>query len=214
MNHFHSDHLLSSEAVRVLGVLIEKEYSTPDYYPLTLNALVTGCNQKSNRHPVVTFSESTAMAALDELLRERLSGHASVSGSRAQKFRHAAAQRWNLERPALAVLASLLLRGPQTVGELRTHTSRMVTFESMGQVAEALTVLMEQENPLVAGLARRPGQKGERFGHLLSGELPEEDTASPIDSDAHGGSSTELEDIRERLTRLETEFEAFKRQFE
>ena len=76
----------------------------------------------------------------------------------------------------------------------------MVTFESMGQVAEALTVLMEQENPLVAGLARRPGQKGERFGHLLSGELPEEDTASPIDSDAHGGSSTELEDIRERLT--------------
>jgi len=211
MNHFHSLHTLSPEAVRVLGVLIEKEYSTPEYYPLTLNALVTGCNQKSNRHPVVAFSESTVMTALDELQRERLSGHASVAGSRAEKFRHAAAQRWELKQPALAVLASLMLRGPQTVGEIRTHTTRMVTFESMDEVSQVLNALLELDEPLVARFGRKPGQKGERFGHLLSGEVVEEESSQP--SESISGSS-EMEEIRERLSRLETEFEAFKRQFE
>ena len=205
------DNLLTPEAVRVLGVLIEKEYSTPDYYPMTLNARVNGCNQKSNRDPVVNFSESDVREALDELGKHRLSGHAAVAGSRTEKFRHAAAQHWGLDQPSLAILASLMLRGAQTVGELRTHTSRMASFDSMDEVVEILTRLMERDESLVASAGRRPGQKGERFGHLLSGEIVAEEVSEPSAANAPVG---ELEELRERITHLEQEFEAFKRQFE
>jgi uncharacterized protein YceH (UPF0502 family) len=203
---------LSLEAVRVLGVLIEKERSTPDYYPMTVNALVNGCNQKSNRFPVVEYGEIAVIRALDELYTQRLSGHASVAGGRAEKYRHAAAQHWNLDVPSLAVLASLTLRGAQTVGELRTHTTRMASFESMEEVAEVLQALSDREEPLAMQVGRRAGQKGLRFAHLLSGEpIQEEEVSEPPSSTE---STADLDELRERLTRLEAEFEAFRKQFE
>ncbi len=203
---------LSLEAVRVLGVLIEKELSTPDYYPMTVNALVNGCNQKSNRFPVVEYGEIAVIRALDELYTERLSGHASVAGSRAEKYRHAATQHWNLDQRSLAVLASLTLRGAQTEGELRTHTTRMAAFESMEEVAGVLQALSDREEPLVMQVGRRAGQKGVRFAHLLSGEpIQEEEVSEPPSSTE---STADLDDLRERLTRLEAEFEAFRKQFE
>ncbi|MDA1028942.1 MAG: YceH family protein [Bacteroidetes bacterium] len=217
---------LSPEAVRVLGVLIEKELSTPEYYPMTLNALANGCNQKSNRHPVVEYGEFQIRENLDELGRHRLVGHAAVAGSRTEKFRHAAAQHWNLGREQLAILASLMLRGPQTVGELRTHTARMATFDTMEQVAAHLDVLASVEEPLVVSVGRLPGQKGERFGHLLEGQdALEAYTAAASEGLASGGGSgfgdsakmhlnEELENIRSRLSELEEKFEAFRRQFE
>ncbi len=203
---------LSLEAVRVLGVLIEKELSTPDYYPMTVNALVNGCNQKSNRFPIVEYGEIAVIRALDELYTERLSGHASVAGGRAEKYRHAATQHWSLDVPSLSVLASLTLRGAQTVGELRTHTTRMASFESMEEVADVLQVLSDREEPLVAQIGRRAGQKGVRFAHLLSGEPIEEEEASEDPSSSE--STADLDELRERLTRLEANFEAFRKQFE
>lgn len=217
---------LSPEAVRVLGVLIEKELSTPEYYPMTLNALANGCNQKSNRHPVVEYGEFQIREYLDELQRHRLVGHAAVAGSRTEKFRHAAAQHWSLDREQLAILASLMLRGPQTVGELRTHTARMAPFETIEQVAAHLEVLATLEEPLVVSVGRMPGQKGERFGHLLEGQdALEAYSAAASEGVASSGGSVfsdtaklklneELEDIRARLAQLEEKFEAFRRQFE
>ena len=209
--------ILSAEAARVLGVLIEKDLSTPDYYPMTLNALVNGCNQKSNRNPVVEFGEYDVRDYLDELQRYRLVGHASVAGSRSEKFRHAAAQHYELESDDLALLASLMLRGPQTVGELRTHTSRMAMFENIEEVAARLDGLMGLEKPLVMSLGRRPGQKGERFAHLLCGEVAMDDVMGPgsaIVPTSKPSIVAELDEIRARLESLESSFEQFKKQFE
>ena len=209
--------VLSAEAARVLGVLIEKELSTPDYYPMTLNSLVNGCNQKSNRHPVVEYGEFDVRDYLDELQRYRLVGHASVAGSRSEKFRHATAQHYGLDTPDLALLASLLLRGPQTVGELRTHTTRMAAFDSIEEVSTRLDGLMAREEPLVMSLGRMPGQKGERFAHLLCGEVAMDDVAAAgmlVQPAARSSIAEELDEIRERLASLEEAFEQFKKQFE
>ncbi len=224
--------IISPEAVRVLGVLIEKELSTPDYYPMTLNALVNGCNQKSNRDPVVEFGEFQIRELLDELNRARLTGHASVAGSRSEKFRHAADHQWELGAEALALMASLMLRGPQTVGELRSHTARMATFESMETVAEVLQGLMDRESPLVMSIGRAPGQKGERFAHLLCGPVDIEEVFAAGSGgsavlgpgmsrsgmsgsvNASGALLEEIEALKSRLEALEAEFERFKSQFE
>lgn len=209
--------VLSAEAARVLGVLIEKELSTPDYYPMTLNSLVNGCNQKSNRFPVVEYGEFEVRDYLDELQRYRLVGHASVAGSRSEKFRHATAQQFGLEVPELALLASLLLRGPQTVGELRTHATRMAAFDSIDEVSTRLDGLMAREEPLVMSLGRMPGQKGERFAHLLCGEVAMDDVAAAgmlVQPTARSSIAEELDEIRERLASLEEAFEQFKKQFE
>lgn len=203
---------LSLEAVRVLGVLMEKELSTPTYYPMTQNALVNGCNQKSNRHPVVEYSEFVVRDALDELQVARLCGHASIAGGRSEKFRHAARQQWELERGGLAILCSLMLRGAQTIGELRTHTARMLTFETMDEVASVLNELMERQEPLVMDIGRGAGQKGNRFAQLLAGDCELEQ--DPDFSIAVAAGSSGLEELRERLTRLENAFEAFRSQFE
>jgi len=217
--------VLSPEAVRVLGVLIEKELSTPEYYPMTLNALVNGCNQKSNRSPVVEYGEFQIRENIDELQRHRLVGHAAVAGSRTEKFRHASAQHWSLSREQLAILASLMLRGPQTLGELRTHTTRMAAFESIEHIAAQVETLAALEEPLVVSIGRSPGQKGERFAHLLEGpEALEAYTLAAAASEGgrsaglSAGVSTqiaeELEEVRARLSDLEEKFEAFRRQFE
>ena len=217
---------LSPEAVQVLGVLIEKELSTPEYYPMTLNGLVVGCNQKSSRNPVVEYGESTVVEALDELVRARLGGHASVAGSRVEKFRHAARQALELDDPQLAVLASLLLRGPETLGELKTRTSRMFAFDDLDAVQAVLDGLASREEPLVTHLGGDPGRKGVRWAHLLSGQPDEEDFqaersglagSGPVGEGAVASQSkmrAELESLRERLDQLESEFARFRSQFE
>jgi uncharacterized protein len=207
----------SFDEVRVLGVLIEKELATPDYYPLTLNSLTTGCNQKSNRDPVVNFSESQTFAALDTLLRAKLVGHSAGAGSRAEKFRHALAEAWGLSKPERAVLSVLLLRGPQTIGELRARTARLHAFEALSEVQEVLEGLTAREEPLTLQLPRQTGKKEARFVHMLLGE-PDLEAIETMASIASGSTSAalaeEVVELRERLEALEQAFQEFRTQFE
>ena len=166
------DQFLTDADVRVLGALIEKQTTTPDNYPLSLNALVLACNQSSNRHPVVSFNEETVLAAIVHLRRASLVRGIQRIDSRVTKYEHTAADTLDLSEQEIAVLCVLMLRGPNTVGELRTRTERLAKFESLGDVETALTALIERENePLVVRLPRKAGQKEVRYGHLLSGEV-------------------------------------------
>lgn len=209
---------LEPREVRVLGALIEKELSTPDYYPMTINALRSACNQKTNRDPVVDYSETDVVEALDGLQRKRLIGNASSSHGRAAKYRHALAEVMDLERPQLAVLSSVLLRGPQTAGELRSHTNRMYAFESLDEVDGTLEDLANRQPALITEMPRRPGQKEVRYMHLFAGEPEDAPAAAPA---AGGGPDDrvdaleqEMAGFREALDDLTRRFEAFKRQFE
>lgn len=209
---------LSPEAIRVLGVLIEKELSTPDYYPMTLNSLTNGCNQKSNRDPVVAYQEGEVRYALEELQKRRLVGHASGAGSRAEKFRHAVVEQMGLNQKELAALATLLLRGPQTIGEVKGHTGRMADFDSLDDAADTLRALRDREESLVVQLPVQPGKKEARIAHLLAGEIDlealEAEAAAAAPTTSGTSLSEELEDIKARLSDLEEAFERFKAQFE
>ena len=154
---------------RVLGCLIEKELTTPEYYPLSLNALTNACNQKSNRDPVMGLEEEEVVAALDALRFKQLAV-LSAEGGRVAKYRHILAEKLGLLPAELAVVGELLLRGPQTVGELRTRAERMHPFPDLAAVEETLGELMERGQPLVTRLARLPGRKEPRYAHLFSGE--------------------------------------------
>jgi hypothetical protein len=156
--------------IRVLGCLIEKQRTTPDQYPLSLNALRLACNQSTNRDPVVAYDESTIRSALDRLGRKGWTRLASGPGSRAAKFRHLLEEALDLLPSQLAVLAVLMLRGPQTVGELRTRSERIYPFPSLDDVESTLAGLAERE--LVVKLARRPGEREERWQQLLGGDEP------------------------------------------
>ncbi len=210
---------LGAREVRVLGCLIEKELSTPDYYPMTLNALTTACNQKTNRDPVVDYDESDVSEALDALQRRRLVGHASSSYGRADKFRHALVEVMGLDRPALAVLSSLMLRGPETAGELRARTSRMHEFGSLDAVEAMLRALSEREPALVVHLSKQPGQKEARYAHLFAGVPDEDDVAAA--SRGHGdlegrvgNLEEQIEMLQQQIDELTDAFESFRRQFE
>jgi uncharacterized protein YceH (UPF0502 family) len=159
--------ILNEMEVRVLGCLIEKELSTPEYYPLTLNALTNACNQKSNRDPVLNVEEVDVVRALDALRFKQLA-LVSAEGGRTPKYRHALVEKLRLSPAELAVLGEMLLRGPQTVGELRTRTERMHSFIDLAAVEETLRELSERN--LVTKLPRQPGQKEVRVAHLFSGE--------------------------------------------
>jgi uncharacterized protein YceH (UPF0502 family) len=172
---------------RILGSLIEKEMTTPDYYPLTLNSLTLACNQKSNRHPVVGFSETEVMTGFDRLRRLGLTMPASSGSGRVPKYRHCLVEELHLEPEHLAILCELLLRGPQTVGELRTRAERMHPFRDLASVESALDDLKQREPPLVLRLERQPGQKECRYAHLF-GEQP--DGAYPV-SDAPASADEE-----------------------
>lgn len=207
---------LTPVALRVLGVLIEKDLSTPEYYPMTLNALTNGCNQKSNRDPVMELSETIVQDGLDELIRHRLAGHASGAGSRAVKYRHAAAEHWQLGRQELAVLASLLLRGAQTTGEIKGRTGRMADFEGLDNAAAALHRLEGMDPPLCVMLPVQPGKKEARFAHLLAGPIDLEALAveeGPVTVPV-SSMRLELDEMKERLEALEEAFAAFRKQFE
>lgn len=207
---------LSPIAIRVLGVLIEKELSTPEYYPLTLNALTNGCNQKSNRDPVMALQESEVQDALDELYHEKLAGHASVAGSRSLKYRHAVAEHWGLDQKQRAALACLLLRGPQTIGEIKGRTGRLAEFEDLDDTADTLRSLRDFEPSLLTQLPVQPGKKEARMMHLFSGEVDLDimESSSAPSPPPTSSLRQDLEAVQARLSRLEEEFERFRSQFE
>lgn len=190
--------LLTAAQARVLGALVEKEITTPDYYPLSLNALVNACNQRSNREPVMDMSEEEVRQALEGLQEQRLAGPARDADSRVAKFEHWLGEAFNFSRAETALLCVLLLRGPQTPGELRGRTERMHRFEEIGDVVGGLQKLMEREPALVAALPRQPGTKESRYAHLLSGEVAAAPVASPAPS-----SSLSTEAQEERIAQLE-----------
>lgn len=209
---------LDDAEVRVIGCLIEKELSTPDYYPMTVNALTAACNQKTNREPVVSYSESEVAETLERLQRKRLVGSASGSHGRAGKYRHALAEIMGLEPPQLAVLASLMLRGPETAGAIRSRSSRMHDFASLELVNEVLVDLAEGDAPLITALAIKPGQKEARYTHLFAGapdENPESARSGRTDSgDRVSALEEEVEVLKQRVDDLADAFHAFRKQFE
>ena len=163
--------LLNAAEARVLGSLMEKEITTPDYYPLSLNALINACNQKSNREPVMDLDEEAVRQALHGLQNQRLAGPARGADSRVTKYEHWLGEAFNFSRAETALLCVLLLRGPQTPGELRGRTERMHRFDEISDVLGGLQKLMERTPALAAILPRQPGTKESRYAHLLSGEV-------------------------------------------
>ena len=163
--------LLSAAQARVLGALVEKEVTTPDYYPLSLNALINACNQRSNREPVMDLDEEEVRLALHRLEDLGLGGRARGADGRVAKYEHWLGEAFNFSRAETALICVLLLRGPQTLGELRGRTDRLHRFDEIGEVLAGLQKLMEREPPLVAVLPRQPGTKESRYAHLLSGPV-------------------------------------------
>jgi uncharacterized protein len=200
---------LSPIEARVIGVLLEKEITTPDQYPLSLNALVAGCNQKSNREPTLEMDESTVQATLDALKKRHLVSHQSGLGSRVTKYRHrfcnAEIGGLQIAPIKVAILCELLLRGPQTAGQLRIHTERLYAVEDVAAVENALQQLMEEDDPLVRSLPKGTGQREIRFMHLLGGEEPAEPAKAPTAETAESPSVT-------RIDRLEQEVDALRQE--
>jgi len=208
--------------VRVLGCLIEKEIATPDHYPLTLNALVNACNQKSNRLPVMALDENTVMRTLDELrMAHQLAIEVTSSSSRVPKYKHNFRAKWNFSPAKTAILCELFLRGPQTSGDLRAHASRLHPLADWHEVEEILQGLeMREDNPFVVHLPREPGRRERRWAHLLSGE-PELATESELPLEgATGGNDQilalegEVAALRQELDELKASFAEFKTAFE
>jgi uncharacterized protein len=214
---------LSPVETRVLGALIEKDVTTPDYYPLSLNALVNACNQKNNRDPVMTVDEGAVREALAKLQEKRLAGPAGGSDSRVPKYEHRLQEVFNFDRREVAVVCTLLLRGAQTPGELRGRTDRMYHFEALEDVISTIDRLAQREPPLVCMLARQPGTKESRYLHLFSGEPKEELTGSNTEREAadHRSPSdrlARLEDdiasLRRELVDVQEQLATFRKQFE
>jgi uncharacterized protein YceH (UPF0502 family) len=170
---------LDAVEARVLGALVEKQITTPDYYPLSLNALLNACNQKSNRAPAMELDESTVLVAL-RTLDDKALARPAVSDGRVAKYEHQLQEAFNFTRPEIAVLCELLLRGPQTPGELRGRASRMYPFDDVDAVHSALQHLMKREPPLAKLLSRQPGTKEARYAHLLSGDVEAEPAHRPL----------------------------------
>jgi len=198
--------ILSDIEVRVLGSLIEKELTTPEYYPLSLNALTNACNQKSNRDPVLALSEEEVVRALDSLRFKQLVV-LSADGGRVPKYRHLLAEKLGLVPAEQAVICELLVRGPQTVGELRTRGERMHPFGDLAAVEEVLRELLVRETPLVALLPRQPGRKEGRYAQLFSG-MP--DTGAEEAASAPEAARVRVMAENERVARLEEELAALR----
>lgn len=212
--------ILNETEVRVLGSLVEKQLTTPEYYPLTLNALTAACNQKSNRDPVMSLDESAILAAVDSLRDKNLVYLYYGSSSRTVKYKHMLPNVYDLEPPAAAVVALLFLRGSQTAGEIRGRSDRLYPFSSIGEVQETLEELANRGEALVLKLERQPGQKEARYAHLLSGEIDQEtipvrssESPSPNSPDRVGHLEREVERLNGELGALRDEFEKFREQF-
>lgn len=200
---------LNLEEQRVLGSLIEKSKTTPDYYPLTLNALVTACNQKSARNPVVEFDEETVVVALDSLKKKGLTGNVISSGMRALKYRHNLAIAHPLDPAETSVLCLLFLRGPLTAGEINSNSGRLHDFENLAEVQQTLENLANYETPYVQQLPKKPGQKEARYCHLF-GEVPEVDENDFAAEPARRN----VGQLEERLVKVETELAELKAAFD
>jgi uncharacterized protein len=216
------DVILNDIEVRVLGSLIEKELTTPEYYPLSLNALVNACNQKSNRDPVMSLEEAEVIKALDSL-RFKQFALLSGAGGRVSKYRHALAEKFRFTPSELALLCELLVRGPQTVGELRTRAERMHAFSDLAEVEAVLVELMERNPAIVARLPRQPGRKEPRNCHLLAGEPDLSAEAAPESGAARGRAADsgqldrleqEVAEMRQEVSDLRQMVAEFKKSFE
>ncbi|TCC92692.1 YceH family protein [Pedobacter hiemivivus] len=200
--------ILDGVELRVLGVLMEKSKTTPEYYPMTINAITLACNQKTSRKPVVQYDDQTVILALDTLKRKSLVSTATGGSSRSVKYKHNFAIVFPVTPPEVSVICLLILRGPQTPGELNTNSGRMYEFESLDEVQAVLERLSDPEMPYVLQLPKRPGQKEVRYVHLLAG-IPD---LSQIDQDeAYTRPATELET---RLAKVEQELAELKEAFE
>jgi uncharacterized protein YceH (UPF0502 family) len=215
--------ILNEMEARVLGALLEKEITTPDYYPLSLNSLVNACNQKSNRDPAMNLDEDSVRDALRTLHDNSLARSVSAADSRVTKYEHRLQEAFNFDRREAALFCGLLLRGPQTPGELRMRAERMHQFDDLSEAQSALQRLMNREPPLVKVLARQPGTKESRYIHLLSGD------ATPVSStagrevpavlerekmDGFSRLSSEMAELRRDMADLKQQFAAFRKQFE
>jgi uncharacterized protein YceH (UPF0502 family) len=222
--------LLNEVETRVLGSLVEKDVTTPDYYPLSLNALVNACNQKNNRDPVMNLDDEGVRQALNTLQEKRLAGPTSSADSRVTKYEHRMQEAFNFTRGETAILCVLLLRGPQTPGELRGRTERMHRFEDLTEVQSTLHRLMQREPPLVRVLPRQPGTKEARYKHLLAGDVEEEVATAEVsvarapssasvsgnspDADSINRLENEVADLRKEVADLKQQFASFRKQFE
>jgi uncharacterized protein YceH (UPF0502 family) len=215
--------LLNEVECRVLGSLIEKEITTPEYYPLSLNALVNACNQKSNRDPVMNLDEAAVRQALHSLDGQSLVRSVSASDSRVTKYEHRLQEAFNFYRHEIAILCVLLLRGPQTPGELRTRAERMHPFDDLSGVQSSLQHLMKREPPLVKVLPRQPGTKEARYAHLLSGDVesfePKPEPAASASTISVGGEriaqlGEEIASLHKEIADLRQQFAQFRKQFE
>lgn len=193
------DIILSETEVRILGCLIEKELTTPEYYPLSLNSLTNACNQKSNRNPIVSFDETVVLRGADSLKEMGLLRETHMAGSRVSKYVHTLLDKFDFSRHETAILCELMLRGPQTIGEIRTHTERMVMFEGLHEIENTLQFLMDYDPALALKLPRERGQKECRYMHLFSGII------SAGGKDLQAGPSTHQNTLQERVSRLEEE---------
>ena len=220
-----ADNLLDPFEVRVLAVLAEKEAFTPDTYPLSLNALLNGCNQLSSRDPVMSISDATVQDVLDRLIQRKLVAEVSQAGARVAKYEHRMRIKWALEQDKLSILTVLMLRGVQTAGEIRSRVGRMHEFASVAEVETGLQFLIDKYPPLAGRIARAPGTKESRYAHLLSGDeiLERQELIAGSVAEATSGLSRadrieQLEHEVARLTdavaSLTQQFESFKKQFE
>lgn len=218
------DFILNQVEIRVLGSLIEKEITTPEYYPLTLNALINACNQLSNREPVVSFDEKTVVRALESLREKKLAWMVTGVG-RVPKYEHRFTEALQLAEQEAAVLCILMLRGPQTVGEIRGRTGRLYDFKELEEVELTLQALMAAQAPLVTRLPRQPGTKESRYAHLLAGEVQvEEREVIPRleqatievrqENERFERLENELAEVKLELDQLKQQFLDFKKQFE
>jgi uncharacterized protein YceH (UPF0502 family) len=208
--------ILSDIETRVLGSLIEKQVTTPEYYPLTLNALTLACNQKNNRHPVTSYSENQVADAVESLREKNLAYVFYGSTSRVPKYKHVMPEVMHLSHAEVSVMCVLMLRGAQTLGELRGNGGRLHEFSSLEEVEATLNGLISREpEPLVVRLPRQPGQKDGRFAHLLSGEVNVEAVFEPERPvTRRAGLEERVEALAAEVEKLKAQFEEFKKQFE
>jgi uncharacterized protein YceH (UPF0502 family) len=210
--------VLTDIETRVLGALVEKQITTPEYYPLTLNALTAACNQKNNRHPVTSYAENDVAAAVESLREKNLVYVFYGSTSRVPKFKHVMPEVLHLTPPETALLCVLMLRGPQTPGELRGNASRLFDFAGLDEVEQTLAGLItHQPDQLVVRLARQPGQKEVRFAHLLSGapvEIPAEPLAPAAPMSSRQTLEQKVDALAAEVEKLRLQFDEFRKQFE
>ena len=208
--------ILTDIEIRVLGSLVEKQVTTPEYYPLSLNALTLACNQKNNRNPVTSYTEDQVSQAVETLREKNLTYVFYGSTSRVPKYKHVVPEVMHLSHPEVAVMCMLMLRGPQTPGELRGNASRLHEFTGLDDIEQTLNDLITRDEPLVVRLPRQSGQKEVRFAHLLSGDIDLESLASESEHAAtpKRSSHEQIDRLEQKVDALTTEFESLRQQFE